>query len=281
MSYTRIIIGPLLVALLAASCGSDGASGAASTPTSEASQEESATADETTTSDEEAVAVADSDEVIEWEDTRLFIEYNSADDDYGFHAEFGADPWTTATISGPDGEVLLDLSASGALADHGMSSVMFESAEFPLEEVSLEDFLDRFPQGDYTFVGTGVEGETIRGVGEFTHEIPEPPTILTPETGAIVDPNEVVVTWDPVTEPAGIEIEVYILSLAPVDPPEGQDPIALNIDLTFEVPADIHEIRLGPELFQAGASYQFELLAVATEERNQSYSLGEFSIEPG
>ncbi|MDH3683358.1 MAG: hypothetical protein OEV40_25845, partial [Acidimicrobiia bacterium] len=61
--------------------------------------------------------------------------------------------------------------------------------------------------------------------------------------------------------------------------PEGQDPIALNIDYTFEVPAEITAIRLLPELFAAGESYEFELMAVDAA-GNQAFALGEFSISP-
>lgn len=44
------------------------------------------------------------------------------------------------------------------------------------------------------------------------------------------------------------------------------------------MPAHITEIRLLPELFQAGETDEYELMAVDAA-GNQAYSLGEFTIE--
>ena len=121
-----------------------------------------------------------------------------------------------------------------------MAGVFFESAEFPPEELPLDDFLGRFSEGDYTFTGQTLEGEMLVGTSTFTHLIPEPPVIADPVIGDELGPDNVIVAWDFVTEPEGIEIKAYTVQLFPVDPPEGQDPIALNIDYTFEVPGTIN-----------------------------------------
>ena len=118
----------------------------------------------------------------------------------------------------------------------------------------------------------------LLGTSDFTHLIPEPPVITDPQIGAEVSPDNVIVAWEFVTEPEGVEIEAYSVQLFPVDPSEGQDPIALNIDLTFEVPATVNEVRLLPELFEPGQTYQFELMAIVAE-GNQSFAVGEFTIE--
>ncbi len=224
----------------------------------------------------EPIAAATS-ETPEWEGVRAFIEYNSDSGDYGFHTEFGGDPWSSATIAGPNGEIVFELGTGGPLAEHGLSGVFFESAEFPLEELPLDAFLDRFPEGEYTFTGQTLDGQTLVGTSDFTHLIPEPPEITDP-MDAVVSPDEVLVAWEFVTEPEGVEIEAYSVQLFPVDPPEGQDPIALNIDLTFKVPATVNEFRLLPELLQPGRTYQFELMAIVAE-GNQTFSVGEFTIE--
>ena len=261
-----------------AACGSNGASSDPPASTPEPSAEVARQDDPATASESSSTDTATG-EAIEWEDVRVFVEYNSEGGDYGFHSEFGGEPWSTATIVGPDGETLFDLSSGGSLGEHGMAGVFFESAEFPPEELPLDDFLSRFPEGDYIFTGQTLEGEILVGTSTFTHLIPEPPVITDPVIGDELSPDNVIVAWDIVTEPEGIEIEAYTLQLFPVDPPEGQDPIALNIDYTFEVPGTINQIRLLPELFQPGQTYAFELMAIVTDGGNQSFSVGEFTIE--
>ena len=278
MRFLLTAVAVVVTAVVAAGCGSNGASQAPVTSTS-APAVDAAGQDQPTTSESSSADAAATGETIEWEGVRAFIEYNAEAGDYGFHAEFGGDPWSTATITGSDGETLFDLSSAGALAEHGMAGVFFESAEFPPEELPLDAFLDRFPEGDYTFTGQTLGGETLVGESAFNHLIPEPPVITDPVIGAELEPDNVVVAWNPVSEPEGVEIEVYTLQLFPVDPPEGQDPIALNIDFTFEVPGTINEIRLLPELFEPGQTYGFELMAIAADDGNQSFSVGEFAIE--
>ena len=36
----------------------------------------------------------------------------------------------------------------------------------------MEDFLDRFPEGEYGFSGKGMEGEKLVGEANFTHVLP-------------------------------------------------------------------------------------------------------------
>ncbi len=64
----------------------------------------------------------------------------------------------------------------------------------------------------------------------------------------------------------------------PVDPPDGQDPIALNIDFTLEVPADVREVVVPAAFLQAGAGYEFELTAVDAS-GNRTFSVGTFSTD--
>ena len=59
----------------------------------------------------------------------------------------------------------------------------------------------------------------------FTHNIPDPPQILSPRDGDVVSLDSVAIAWEPVTSPEGVEIDRYQLILFQVDPPEGKDPI--------------------------------------------------------
>jgi hypothetical protein len=190
------------------------------------------------------------------------IEYNATDGDLGFHVELDGSPWKQVSIFGPDGSKLFDVQNHGSIGTQGLSSLAFESAEPPLEKLPRDEFLARFPEGEYTFIGETIEGEALMSVAEFTHNIPDPPVIISPGEGEVVDREAAVIAWEPVISPAGIEIDVYLFQIWPVDPPEGQDPIALNIDLTFEVPSIVTQVRIPPEFLMPGAEYGFEVLAV-------------------
>jgi len=92
-----------------------------------------------------------------------------------------------------------------------------------------------------------------------------------------VDPNQgVTIGWEAVTSPAGVEVEPYALQLFPVDPPEGEDPIALNIDYTLEVPADVTSVVIPPEILQRGVEYEFELMVIDASV-NQTFAVGGFA----
>ena len=57
----------------------------------------------------------------------------------------------------PDGDKLLDVGAQESLNTQGLTEFFFESAELSFEEVSLEEFLARFPEGEYTFIGETID----------------------------------------------------------------------------------------------------------------------------
>lgn len=213
---------------------------------------------------------------IEWADVRAFIEYNSGDEDLGFHVEFDGEPWASAKMIGPDGSELFDLTSRGALRDQGLSGNFFESAEPGIDELSREEFFARFPEGQYTLVGESLEGQPVESHATFTHLLPDPPVIISPAEDATIERGAVTISWEPVTDPSGTEVEVYSLQLFPVDPPEGQDPPELNIDFTLEVPPHITEIKIPPAILQAAVDYQFELMVVDAA-GNQSFSVGTFT----
>lgn len=205
---------------------------------------------------------ASSGETIEFAGALPKIEYNAMAGDLGFHVELDGDPFRQVTVLGPDGNPVFDFRAQGDVAAQGLTSFAFESAEPPLEELPRDEFLARFPEGDYTFTGTTIEGGALESVAEFSHNIPDPPPIISPAEGETVPQDEVIIAWEPVTSPDGIEIDVYLVQVFPVDPPEGQDPIDLNIDLLFEVPAFVTEVRIPPEFLTPGAEYQYEVTAI-------------------
>ena len=96
----------------------------------------------------------------------------------------------------------------------------------------------------------------------FTHNIPDGPAIISPREDDVVDLNAVVIAWEPVTSPPGIEIVAYELFFAPEDPEEGDPLPVLDIDLALELPSTVTEFRIPPELLMPGTEYVFEMLAI-------------------
>ena len=180
------------------------------------------------------------DNAIPFEDALVFIEFNSTDEDLGFHATFDAPGWKEAVICGPDGSKLFEVKAGGSTEKHGLSELFFEGAEPSLDEQPLDEFLARFPEGEYIVVGETTEGDPLISMTTLTHDIPDGPVIISPGEDAVVDLDAVVIAWEPVTSPPGIEIVRYELFLAPEDPPEGDPPPVLGIDLALELPSTVN-----------------------------------------
>ncbi|MDH3629144.1 MAG: hypothetical protein OEV00_02810, partial [Acidobacteriota bacterium] len=128
---------------------------------------------------------------------KVLIEINSTDGDIGFHFLFDGDDLISARMEDPDGEKIYQNRASGKLAEQFLTENFAESAE-PLcwpdpeadaddEIVTLEEFLDLWEAGTYTFIGRGEEGEKSEGETTLTYELPAAP--------ADVDFDGSVISW--------------------------------------------------------------------------------------
>ncbi len=84
------------------------------------------------------------------------------------------------------------------MGGQGLTELFFESVEPELADLSLEEFLERFPKGDYEFEGIRNDGIELESEVEFTHVIPCAPEVL-PEDGAVLNPeSEVLISWEEV-----------------------------------------------------------------------------------
>ncbi len=216
--------------------------------------------------------------VIPFKEAIARIEFNSTGEDLGFHVELDADAWKQATIFSPNGSKLFKVKNQGSVGKQGLTHLAFESAEPTLAQLPLDKFLARFPEGVYTVVGETIKGETLMSPMTLTHDIPAPPMITSPGEGEVVSVDAVVIDWEPVTSPAGIEIVLYQLFLFPADPPVGQSPPALNIDFTLEVPTTVTRVRIPPELLEPGIEYKFEVKAIEAG-GNQTVTEGLFKTK--
>jgi hypothetical protein len=156
------------------------------------------------------------------------------------------------TISGPDGQTIVEVEAEGRLQNFGLTELFSESSEPPFDVFPLESFKQLFPEGRYTFAGTTVEGQRVVGEARLSHDIPDGPEITSPADGATVARDSVVARWNAVAEPRGIDIvghRVIVTRENPLrvfsaDPPSAR---------TMPVPS---------EFLQSGTEYKLEIQAI-------------------
>lgn len=220
---------------------------------------------------------------IPFEDADVYFELNNTVGDLGIHAAINGGPWTTLEIEDPHGRQLLIHSQRGSMRAHGMAFFGFESAEYPFDELSPDEFFERFPEGEYVVRAEFSEGEEFEGLSEVTHLFPAPAFnvrvsgVLIPEGCSESPPlvtRPLVVTWSAVTEAhpeignAGpMEVMTYLLQI-------GNDVVDIEADLgpdttEFEVPPAIGDI--GDRL------YDFEVI-VKEEGGNQTIFSSCFTV---
>jgi hypothetical protein len=142
----------------------------------------------------------DGDEV-ELDEAKVFIEFNSTDEDLGIQLFWDGDAWKRMTVEGPNGKMVLDIKVRKNLGEQGLTEGFFESDEPSFDELPMDEFFERFPEGTYEFEGTTLEHEYLTGEAEFTHTLPAPPENLSPAEGDMVDSRSpLVLSFDAVTE---------------------------------------------------------------------------------
>jgi hypothetical protein len=203
---------------------------------------------------------------IPFADARIIIEVNSTDGDAGIQVFLDGDPWEKVEVLDPNGSKILDVVGRGSVGQQGLAELFFESGEPTLDEVPLDEFLARFPEGEYEFIGRSVEGDKMTGTATFTHDIPAGPVIVSPEEDAVQDPEQpIVVDWEPVTEqfagPSAIEIVGYQVIVE---------------EFSVDLPATVTSVTVPPEFIEPGTEYSFEVLAIEAS-GNQTISESAFS----
>jgi hypothetical protein len=132
---------------------------------------------------------------------KIFFEYNSTASelgDLGVHVFLDGEDWKTIKIVNPSGRTIFEVEGKGPYKDLGLTELFFEGAEPDLADVPLEELLDRFPAGNYQFLGETVGGEKIVDTATLTHAIPAGPSNVSAQLGP---GNSLVISWDRVTGP--------------------------------------------------------------------------------
>jgi len=207
---------------------------------------------------------------IPFADARIIIELNSTDADAGIQVFLDGELWETVRMVSPDGRSLLDIEGKRSLKEQGLTELFFESAEPSLDQLPLDEFLARFPEGEYQFFGTTAEGDEITGAAPLTHSIPEGPVVVSPAEGAVLDPdNAVIISWKSVNSPPGIDIIGYQVIVSREDP--------LRI-FSLDLPATTISVTVPPEFLEPGTEYRFEVLAIEAS-GNQTITESGFETE--
>ncbi len=206
-------------------------------------------------------------QTLRFSQAKILFELNATAQDAGIQALLDGEGWDNVQVFSPDGELLLDIEADGSVGDIGVTELFFESAEPSLADLPLDELQAMFPEGKYRFVGTTVEGQRLVGSATLSHDIPAKPNVVSPAEGAVIDPDNAVIEWEPVTEPAGIKIAGYQVIV------ELPDPLRV---FSVDLPASDTSVTVPAEFLEPGTDYKFEVLAIA-DNANQTIHEGTFS----
>ena len=205
---------------------------------------------------------------------KIIIEFNTSGNDVGAQVLLDGEPWKWIKIKSPEGNKILDIKNKGSLKKQGLTELFFESSEPSLDEVPLAEFLDRFPEGEYDFKGQTIEGDDLAGKATFTHVIPAGPVIISPQEGAEVDLDNLVISWQPVTGKIAGSGNLVIVGYQVVV--DGGNPTR-RFDITLS--AATLNVKVPPEFLEPGTEYTFEVLVIEAG-GNQTIREGSFATAP-
>lgn len=192
---------------------------------------------------------------ISFAQAQVRIEVNATDGDSGFHVLLDAEGWKFVKIYDPNWRLIFEVEGGGSVRKTGLTELAFESAEPGFEELPLDEFLERFPAGEYRFIGETLAGEVLSSKATFTHALPEGPVLLSPPEGSVQDPNNAVVAWEPVADPPGSRITRYEVIVTD----ESFKPKRV---LSAVVPATVTSMTIPSSFLLPGGEYKYEVLAI-------------------
>ncbi len=188
---------------------------------------------------------------LKYADANLFIETNATDKDIGLQLFADAEAWDSFKLFDPDGRMLMQrASTEGRLHGWGLTEFFWETEEPEFSEVSVKQFKKRFPAGTYTFRGETVDGRRLAGSDRLSHLIPDGPVVTSPAKGQVLDRENIVVSWEPVTKPAGVKIASYEVIIE-----QG------GRSLDMRLPPEVTSVSVPPEFLTPGVKALGEVLA--------------------
>lgn len=206
-------------------------------------------------------SLAQKKEDVALEDSRIYIEYNSTDNDLGFHVALDGEDWRSLRIHNPNGTVIFEVTGRAGYRDLGMTELFFEGAEPELADVPLEDLLALFPEGEYEFEGVTVDGAEISGEGMLSHAVPAGPDVSDSDD-VVVPGNPFMIRWNHVTQKA-TDPEGGVFPDRPIDVVAYQV-IVHSFQVTLPATGDAMSLAVPQEFVDSldPGTHEFEVLAV-------------------
>lgn len=198
---------------------------------------------------------------VEFAETAIFFEYNSTDLDLGLHIFWDAEGWEEVEVKDPDGDEIFEVENGGGLNKIGSTEVFTESAEPPLcpedveeedcdVEAAIEEFQNKFEEGEYKFHGRTVDGKRLKGSAMLMYALPAAPEITSPgepEEGVDPDPGSIaMIEWEDTSELGDEEIVGWEVVAEAVIEVDGEERLFLN---TGTFPAGTTMFTVSPEFF--------------------------------
>lgn len=200
--------------------------------------------------------------------------------------------WGNLKISDPRDRKVFSAKSRGKLRrQNGVSEMFFATVpshyleDEPDFDESIEDFLARWPAGDYEFESKSLDGDDYESEVKFSHLMPALPEIVSPVAAAdetvVVDPDMPLrIEWEEVTTDFlngdSVEISEYQVIVDQVDPERDSPWVdGMTRRALINLPSDVSEITVGAEFLVPSTEYEFEILAIE-ENGNSSISVGEF-----
>ena len=199
---------------------------------------------------------------------RLIVETNATDGDAGLQLFLDHEPWRTVALFRPDGSKILEVNTLSVLKNYGLTELFTESSEPPFDKFPLAKFKELFPAGRYRLTGTTIEGDKLQTIVTLTHDFPAGPKITAPVDGSTVAREDLVVRWEAVATPPGIEIVGYQVLVTREEP--------LRV-FSADMPASATSLRIPVEFLEAGVEYKSEVLAIGAD-KNQTLTEVTFKI---
>lgn len=194
----------------------------------------------------------------------LFFEENATAGDLGIHFAIdhaSEDAWRRVTIFFPNGERFINARAGGSEAEIGVTGLFSESAEPSYDNLPRDEFLEMFPEGEYTFVGWTINGNMLVSTDVLTHNIPLEPVSITPEEGDIVDYDRpLIIRWRRTPDPAPPESVIISYEVIVTKEQEDEPKRVISVQL---LPTQ-RSVRIPVEFLEPDKNYKYEIVAKET-----------------
>ena len=200
---------------------------------------------------------------------KVLVEVNSTDGDIGFHFLMDGDDLIHAALLNPAHKTIFSYSVRRELRRQYLTETFAESAEplcfDPLEDddeenddedfVTLEDFLDRWQEGDYHFFGIGKDWELSHGVSTLSFKLPAAPTELEFEFEVDGEDVEGEISWQAGDDLGECSDGMELLPMAPenvpvrawevvFEPDVEDDHPAVGMKYVVRIPGDAEELEV-------------------------------------